>query len=252
MCAAGASARIAPMAWATRCCSTGGGTPMSSWPACTMTSDGARPCRPACATSVRTGPAVAGAGPDVAGSRHAVHHRVPVQVAGQQDGPRVVRAGSDARGERGSDDCHPGHAMRLSSLELLLAGGQTVILDGGPRLGDALVRRRGVRRGGTRRGRGRASRPLYLGDRQAEGTERHRDHGQHRVPPRRGAHGLRLPARGREARQQIANLAGDAVEDLLVVLGRGGDRLVHPGGYRCHVLLAQAPGRDGGRADPQA
>jgi hypothetical protein len=62
---------------------------------------------------------------------------------------------------------------------------------------------------------------------------------------------LRRPAGGGEGYQQVADLGGDAVERGLVVLRRSGDRLVHPGGDRGHVLLAQAAGGDGGRADPQ-
>src|SRR5215471_12697944 len=53
-----------------------------------------------------------------------------------------------------------------------------------------------------------------------------------------------IPAWGRERGQQIADLAGDALEGRLVVLGGGDDGLVHPGRERLHVLLAQAAGGD--------
>src|SRR4029077_784121 len=63
---------------------------------------------------------------------------------------------------------------------------------------------------------------------------------------------LGVPAGRRERCEQVADLAGDAVEGRLVVLGRGDDGLVHPGRERGHVLLTQAAGGDRGRADAQA
>src|SRR4029077_8746563 len=61
-----------------------------------------------------------------------------------------------------------------------------------------------------------------------------------------------IPAGGGERGQPVADLAGDAVEGRLVVLGGGDDGLVHPGRERGHVLLTQAAGSDRGRADAQA
>src|SRR5215831_1599166 len=47
------------------------------------------------------------------------------------------------------------------------------------------------------------------------------------------------PAVHGETGEQVPDLARDPLEDLLVFLERGADRLVHPGGDLRHVLLAQ-------------
>ena len=122
--ARGASARITPTACSTRRRSSAGGTPMSSWPACTMTSDGCSARKPARAISAATGPRDPRRpppGPYVTRPGYPVHDRVPAQVAGQQYRPRPARTRSDPGGERGAHDRQPGHAGPGSPLDLLLA-----------------------------------------------------------------------------------------------------------------------------------
>jgi hypothetical protein len=65
------------------------------------------------------------AGPYVAGPRVPVHHGVPVQLAGQQHGPRLERVTRpDTGGERGADDGQPRQAASGALLDLVFAAGQ--------------------------------------------------------------------------------------------------------------------------------
>src|SRR5690606_30792462 len=62
---------------------------------------------------------------------------------------------------------------------------------------------------------------------------------------------LRAPARDRVGAAEVADLARDLVQALVLAVTRGGDRLVHPGRDLGHVGLGHAASGDRGGADAQ-
>ena len=125
ICACGAWALIEATVCSTRSCSRSGGTDMSSWPACTMTSARLERAQvgPGDLGGDRSLPAEAGV--HVAGPGNPVHEGVPAQLAGQQHGPgpgRILRP--HPGGERRADDRDDGHAGPPARLKPLLTPGQ--------------------------------------------------------------------------------------------------------------------------------
>ena len=172
--APGAARWIRPSVARTPARSGACGTPTSSWPACTITTDGCERAQPLRAQHARHRAVPGRAVADVAGPGHPVDDGVPVQQPGQHDRPgqqRVVRARPG--GEGGADDRDGRQPARLALMRASQAARGVATVSSlvlprcpGPH-GSRWISTEEAARGASRPGRGRRARATAQGSRRA-------------------------------------------------------------------------------------